>query len=420
QRPHLLMLDSKERFGSIYKEAIGSTHYVMVTKPEDVAKVFKVEGKYPSRGPVYPWIIYRQQRKKAKGILIGEGEEWRKSRSVIDKKLLRLKDVSRYSGRMNDVDTSFINLIKTEWTGDHATGEMSNIRNYLFKWSFETINTVLFSKSLGAFNDPPTPIAAIFYDNVLKMLNATNELLFYPPYYKYIKTKYWKQYCGYWDTLFEVGGQLINEARQALNDGKGIDIDRTTSPSRLNDLEFLPYILLRGELTDEEIASNLIELMTAAVDTSANTVLWAFYVLGKHKNIQERIYEEIQSNVKKGEQPDFQAIQNMPYLRGLIKEVQRLIYPVVIFTARELQQNLVLSGYQVPANTLVSVGHYTMSFDETIYEEPNKIKPERWIRSVSNRQTNSFNYIPFGFGPRMCIGRRIAELEMQILVARVI
>ena len=129
------------------------------------------------------------------------------------------------------------------------------------------INTVLFSKSLGAFNEPPTPIAAKFYNNVLDMLNATNELLFYPPYYKYIKTKYWKQYCGYWDTLFEVGVQLIDEARQALKDnGVFADADNI-SRSQFNDLEFLPYIILRGELSDEEIASNLIELMTAAVDT---------------------------------------------------------------------------------------------------------------------------------------------------------
>lgn len=67
-----------------------------------------------------------------------EGEEWRQSRSVIDKKLLRLKDVSRYTDRMNEVDTSFINLVKKEWAGDQHGGEISCLRYQLYKWSFES------------------------------------------------------------------------------------------------------------------------------------------------------------------------------------------------------------------------------------------------------------------------------------------
>lgn len=58
--------------------------------------------------------------------------------------------------------------------------------------------------------------------------------------------------------------------------------------------------------------------------------------------------------------------------------------------------------------------------DESIFEEPTKVKPERWMRSsTSSHQRHPFSFTPFGFGPRMCIGRRIAEQEMQLLVARV-
>lgn len=64
---------------------------------------------------------------------------------------------------------------------------------------------------------------------------------------------------------------------------------------------------------------------------------------------------------------------------------------------------------------------YMMARDESLFEEAEKIKPERWIRSPSTKQQrNPFSFIPFGFGPRMCIGRRIAELEMELLLARVL
>ena len=59
-----------------------------------------------------------------------------------------------------------------------------------------------------------------------------------------------------------------------------------------------------------------------------------------------------------------------------------------------------------------------MSFDESLHDEPEKVKPERWLRS-SDRKGNPFGFLPFGFGPRSCIGRRIAELETQLVIARV-
>lgn len=63
---------------------------------------------------------------------------------------------------------------------------------------------------------------------------------------------------------------------------------------------------------------------------------------------------------------------------------------------------------------------YIMGKDESIFKDASQIKPERWIRSSSSKhQHNPFSFTPFGFGPRMCIGRRVAELEMELLLARV-
>ncbi|EDV24788.1 uncharacterized protein TRIADDRAFT_56953 [Trichoplax adhaerens] len=332
-----------------------------------------------------------------------------------------MKDVSEYSERMNLVISDLITYIKRKQTVDNLDGELGNLRDALYKWSFETINSVLFSKRLGAFNDPPTPIAEEFYRNVCDMLETTGHLLLVPPYYKYIKTKKWNQYCGYWDTLFDIGGKLIDEERRRLL-STGMDLSNKSEDNRRTDgIEFLPYVLSRGELSDEEIAGNIIELMTGGVDTSANTMLWTLYILGKNPDIQDKLYREVSSVLKDGELPDSQAIQKMPYLRGVIKESQRL-HPVLIATSRTLEQDVVLSGYHVPAKKNVLALMYLLSRDESVFDEATKIKPERWIRtsSSSQRQHSPFSFVPFGFGPRMCIGRRIAELEMELLITRLV
>ncbi|EDV24804.1 uncharacterized protein TRIADDRAFT_56983 [Trichoplax adhaerens] len=348
-----------------------------------------------------------------------EGEEWRRFRSILDKKLLKVKDVSAYSGRMNDVITDLINYLTKKQLEDDLNGEISNLRDCLYKWSFETIGTILYNKRLGTLQDPPNPIAEKFYHSVCLMFEQSNDLAPIPPYYKYFKTKYWKDYCQLWDTMFEIAEQLINEEHQRLQQIMQDIADKSVDLRRSEELEFLPYVLLRGELNSDEIVGNIIDLMIAAVDTSANTMLWTLYILGKNPEIQEKLYQEVSNVLKKGEYPDSGAIQKMSYLRALIKETQRM-YPILPGVPRFIDTDIVLAGYRIPANTRIMAGFCVMSCDESIFDEPTKFKPERWIRSPSKRRLDPYIYTAFSFGPRMCIGRRVAELQMQLLIARLI
>ncbi|EDV25213.1 Cytochrome P450 10 [Trichoplax sp. H2] len=416
KRPHLLLLENTKKYGPIYKQKIFTWQTVVVTDPNEISKIYSAEGTYPTRGLVKPFIHHRMQSKRAKGIAVGDGKEWRKARSIIDKKLLKVKDVSAYAERMNDIITDFIRYIQSN-KDCLESGEVE-FRQYLYKWSFETINSVIYNKRLGTLNDPPLPFAQKFFNSVINMLEGTYSLLYAPAYYKYFKTRFWKKYCHDWDTLFEIGDQLVKEETQKLQkeiQSLGKDKDRWRS----EELEFLPYVLLKEELSEEEVSANVVEIMGGGVDTSANTVLWALYILGKHPDIQEKLYNEVSGVLQNSKYPDAESVQNMPYLRGLVKEGQR-IYPVIYAPIREIAKDAVLCGYHVPAKTIVVNGIYAMSFNPQIYDEPHKIKPERWARSYTGLKVNRFAHLPFGYGPRMCIGRRIAELEIHLLIARLI
>ena len=111
------------------------------------------------------------------------------------------------------------------------------------------------------------------------MLVGTGNLRLLPPYYKYIKTKYWKQYCDHWNTLFDIGGKLVVEERRRLQQlaDEGETADTAKDLRRSEDMEFLPYVIARGELTDEQITSNIVELMTAGVDTVLICAIIALY-----------------------------------------------------------------------------------------------------------------------------------------------
>lgn len=127
-------------------------------------------------------------------------------------------------------------------------------------------------------------------------------------------------------------------------------------------------------------------------------------------------------------------LTHAPYLRACLKESLR-VYPVAIGNMRVPQNDLVLSGYQVPKGSYVSMIFAPLQSDERYYSRPLEFLPERWLRSntevdesqksaeectQSIKASSPFVYLPFGFGPRVCLGRRISELEVGLGIARLV
>lgn len=118
------------------------------------------------------------------------------------------------------------------------------------------------------------------------------------------------------------------------------------------------------------------------------------------------------------------SLNNIPYLRACLKEAMR-INPIVVGTMRALGQNLVLNGFQVPKGTDVAMSMIVLQKSNDYFPDFETFNPERWLKNDQNElsaknTTNSFVYLPFGFGPRSCIGRRFAEMEIFVALTRIL
>ena len=166
----------------------------------------------------------------------------------------------------------------------------------------------------------------------------------------------------------------------------------------------------------------IVDLLLAAVDTTSHTAAWALHSLASNRDIQAAIREEIQLRGEGVVNSD--SVKRLPYLGGFIKEVMRL-YPVAPFLTRLATQSFSLEESEIPAGTILLISLYVMGRDETIFCQPDTVLPQRWLREANTeaeaeqRRRKAFANLPFGHGARGCIGRRIAELELQLLVARV-
>ena len=170
-----------------------------------------------------------------------------------------------------------------------------------------------------------------------------------------------------------------------------------------------------------------IDNLIGGVDTTASATCGILYCLAKNQDKQEKLRQELREILPSKDDlltPD--KMRNMPYLRAVIKEGIRF-YPPASANMRTAGADLVLSGYKVPKGTIVGMGLILSHFDDHHFPQAQKFIPERWLKNINDSQciqnyksSHPFSYLPFGFGPRMCVGKRLAELEMEVLITRIV
>ncbi|XP_066856167.1 cytochrome P450 27C1 isoform X4 [Anser cygnoides] len=181
----------------------------------------------------------------------------------------------------------------------------------------------------------------------------------------------------------------------------------------------LTYLLVSKELTLEEIYANMTEMLLAGVDTTSFTLSWATYLLAKHPEVQQRVYEEIVNNLGKDQVPVALDVPKLPLIRAVLKETLRL-YPVLPGNGRVTQKDLIVGGYLIPKGTQLALCHYATSYNEENFPMANEFRPERWLRKDNLDRVDNFGSIPFGYGIRSCIGKRIAELEIHLALIQLL
>ncbi|XP_013779180.1 cytochrome P450 315a1, mitochondrial-like [Limulus polyphemus] len=182
----------------------------------------------------------------------------------------------------------------------------------------------------------------------------------------------------------------------------------------------LSQLLFHDNLDEEEVVRIVADLFLAAADTTSHATQWALYMLAKNPKFQERLVEELNGVVPSGEVVGEYHLQNLRFLKAVIKETLRL-YPVAPFLTRTLSQDVVLNGYEIPAGKLILMSLYTTGRDPKYFPNPNQFVPDRWLRNRDIHDViSTFASLPFGYGPRSCIGRRVAEIQMELLLARTV
>ncbi|MEY3896235.1 MAG: hypothetical protein RLZZ214_1755 [Verrucomicrobiota bacterium] len=195
-------------------------------------------------------------------------------------------------------------------------------------------------------------------------------------------------------------------ARHRLAQEKGDpDTDLLAMLMRVRDSE------TGANLGDSQLRNETITFLLAGHETTANALTWTFYLISRYPEVERRLLAEI-STVLGGRTPVLEDVSKLSYTRKVIQESMRLYPPIWIIERRVIEED-VIAGYTLPAGSAVVISPYAMHRHPAFWKRPETFDPSRFDSPPPAA------YIPFGAGPRSCIGSEFAMLEAQLVTAMV-
>ncbi len=167
-------------------------------------------------------------------------------------------------------------------------------------------------------------------------------------------------------------------------------------------------------MTDLQLRDELLTLASAGHETTTNALTFTLYLLSKHPEVEARLVEEVQS-VLGDRPPDLQALSKLEYTERVIKESMRL-YPPVWVLEREALEDDDICGYTVPKGTIVMVAPYAMHRRAELWKDTTRFDPDRFLSEQEGARPRGA-FLPFGAGPRVCIGNAFAMMEAKLIIA---
>nr|AJN91160.1 cytochrome P450 monooxygenase CYP333B27 [Cnaphalocrocis medinalis] len=398
-----------KKYGPIVKfdGSFGRPDFILLFDPESCAQVLRSENWLPIRPGFDSLKYYRRSKvedpKKPTGLITDQGDVWKQFRSTVNPVMLQPKIVQQYRDMLDEVARDMILRMKSIRDDKNMLKGKFDVEMNL--WALESIGLVALGRRLNCF-DPNLPedspvkkLIQVVHDTFV----TANELDFKPSLWKYYKTRTFKKAMKLYESHANIARHFIDITINELEKNSG---NARKSDDEKSVLEKLLDI-------NKEVALIMAsDMLFAGVDTTSNTITGSLYLLAKNQEKQDKLREEIASGQEK-----------RPYLKACIKESLRMI-PVTPGNLRMTTVDYNILGYAIPKDTQLGIMHQTMSMFENEYPRADEYIPERWMVSkedpLYHGNAHPFAYSPFGFGVRSCIGRRIAELEMETFLARII
>jgi cytochrome P450 len=176
---------------------------------------------------------------------------------------------------------------------------------------------------------------------------------------------------------------------------------------------------LGGGLDAQELRDQCMTIFQAGHETTATALSWWGGLMARHPEAQQRARAEVQALLGSGHQardPAPADLARLPWLSATLKEAMRLYPPIAALMTRRNTREITVAGYRVPAGRLIRITPWVLHRDPRWFPQPEAWLPERWLDGSADAAPRGA-YMPFGTGPRVCLGQHFALMEMTLIAA---
>jgi len=391
-----------ERYGPTYRFPYGDKYFVVSSDTQDWERLHRATSAMPPPLVNPPFLRRDALLKEANAdyepwMISMEGPEWKTNRKVLDEKLMIVKEVEKYTEKVDEIAVEAADLLV------EAIRNGKEVESIVYNFSTEAIAAVLFDYRIGVLGGSERGRRFI---KTLKDVFARDTRMIISPFQLYMKynTPQFKKFLAETGSLMQQCDQFVKEAAKYHEENK-----------TQNRTDMLYHMTERGQ-SEERVASNAGVLFFAGADSTSNSLLWLLHNLGRNQDVLAKVIAEVKEHVPDDRTPlSAQTLRKLKYVRKMVKESMRLT-PTGPGVVRTVEcDDMVVSGYEVPRGTMVFMNQWLASKDPAHFPDPYRMDPSRWDRGQTG---NPFIQLPFGWGPRACQGFRVSELEMHLFITR--
>lgn len=390
KHPGLFIAEKSKTYGESFYLRIPLRTVICTTDPDVIKHVLQTNQKNYRKS-----FAYKQLRLAlGMGLVTSEGDFWRKQRRMIQPTFYKTQLEDLFKGMFEETENYVADL-------EAKRGGEIDISEEMMLLTSNVVLRTLFSSR----NDlDPKEVYRQMTGAQEYMVHRINHPFSIP--FNYINGRH---------RQFLKDKNAFNSKIYELIDSRKVE---DNPPNDLLTMLISAKDAETGEgMSHEQLRDEAVTIFAAGHETSANALAWTFYLLSQHPDVVKKMRKELEK-VLGGRTPKFEDLRGLQYTKQVIEEGMRL-YPPAHAVGREAIEDDVINGEKVKKDTIVLVSIFALHRSAKYYENPEDFDPERFRPEVVKARPKNA-YLPFGAGPRMCIGNHFAMMEMQLILASII
>ena len=391
-------------YGALFRMRLGRAQWLVIADHELLAGVMRDRPDGFERNPLSRAV--GAEMGLPAGVFNAEGEDWLRQR--------RMVMASFAPGHVRAYFPALIKValrLRSRWQKAARAGDAINLQADLMRFTVDAIAGLAFGKEINTLESGEDVIQR-HLDKVLPSVSRRAFSLF--PYWRYFKRQVDRELDHSVEVIQSTIHEFVAQARQRLRDNPEL----RAQPRNLLEAMVLAADQPDSGLGDRQVVGNVLTMLLAGEDTTANTLAWMVDLLYRNPHALQRLQEEVRRLAPDPTAFTLELMDQLVYLDACASETMRLkpVAPIIILHAL---RDSTVGDVAVPKGTLIWGVLRHDSVGEQHFTDPLAFRPERWLADAQSPLTSAAKRaaMPFGSGPRMCPGRYLALLEMKLAMA---